>query len=100
MKCKCGHPRFDHVDSDQSVCLFNLDHDTKPMCPCNKFVTDDHMEPGSIQYVPAGPTRRDWFAGMALQGMCSVPGIINQPVSKFAKDVVEYADAMIKELDK
>jgi hypothetical protein len=46
-----------------------------------------------------GMSLRDWFAGMALQGMLACPesmGGINQ----FAECAYEYADAMLAEREK
>jgi len=44
-----------------------------------------------------GMTLRDWFAGMALQGM--VPGresMLAREYAIYAKDAYAYADAMIE----
>lgn len=42
-----------------------------------------------------GMSLRDWFAGMALQGLCAAPGTVNWDQRRHAKAAYEYADAMI-----
>ena len=53
-------------------------------------------------FYPAYPglTKREWFAGMALQGWRSVPDLSNVKSSKVAQWSVEDADALISELSK
>ena len=48
-----------------------------------------------------GLTKREYFAAMAMQGLCanSIAGSHNKP-SNLAIDAVMYADALLKELDK
>ena len=46
-----------------------------------------------------GLTKREHFAAMALQGMVSVCAYDEQVTSK-CRAAVEYADALLKELDK
>lgn len=45
-----------------------------------------------------GMTLRDWFAGMALQGLLS--DNINASHDDFAKHAFKYADAMLAEREK
>ena len=54
----------------------------------------------SIHPAVRGMSLRDWFAGMALQGLISVPenGAIHSPTD--AKTAFELADAMIEEHNK
>ncbi len=48
-----------------------------------------------------GMDLRDWFAGMALQGLCAFPGQLRdsrRPDAKLhARMAYEYADAMLAE---
>ena len=55
---------------------------------------------GKHDVLSRGMTLLDWFAGMALQGLISVPedGAIHPPTD--AKTAFELADAMIKERDR
>ena len=48
-----------------------------------------------------GLTKREYFAAMAMQGLCanSIAGSHNKP-SNLAIDAVIYADALLKELEK
>lgn len=43
-----------------------------------------------------GITQRDWFAGMALQGMATAAGFQGAPWDKLAQDAYAAADAMIR----
>lgn len=46
-----------------------------------------------------GLTKREYFAGLALQGLCSnLSG--NQFTEEIASDAVEFADALLKALEK
>lgn len=49
-----------------------------------------------LQYQEPGMTLRDWFAGMALQGLLADPSICGS-VEVFAKDAFALADAMMKQ---
>jgi hypothetical protein len=41
---------------------------------------------------------RDWFAGMALQGI--IPLALDADIQTCARDAYQYADAMLAERDK
>lgn len=41
-----------------------------------------------------GMTLRDWFAGMAMQGICANPEIVTTPAQR-ARLAFEVADAMV-----
>jgi hypothetical protein len=45
-----------------------------------------------------GLTKREYFAAMVMQGVVT-PGIPKELYSRFAKDAVQLADALIKELN-
>lgn len=72
----------------------------------------DLLPPGRIEYAPPGVSRRDWFAGMALQGLCSGDDskmntlMIEADAAKFTvRDLIanmarKQADALIGELDR
>jgi hypothetical protein len=46
------------------------------------------------------PTLRDWFAGLAMQGMLSEHSGIRYPTNELVKFSYEVADAMMKEKEK
>jgi len=66
-------------------------------------VDREHMEaPGyESRTVSDGMTLRQWYAGMALQGMlaaCAHPNALGyEPPASAAKTACEYADALIAE---
>lgn len=60
--------------------------DGGPAFPVKKWREEGHYEGLSI---------RDWFAGMALQGMVANPSIGSLETDQFASDAYLYADAMI-----
>ena len=61
----------------------------------NEMVFPQMKQVGNVAIAEGGLTKREWFAGMALQGMFSVNGGWDaQQMSSFA---YEYADAMLKE---
>ena len=67
------------------------------------YPTPDTYDPtnGQVFYGNDGLTKREYFAAMAMQGLCanSITGSHNKP-SNLAIDAVMYADALLKELDK
>lgn len=49
--------------------------------------------------IKSGLTRRELFAAMALQGLLARPGYATGlPPYRVAKDALEYADALLREL--
>jgi len=54
----------------------------------------------------AGLTKREWFAGIILQGMLAQPETGGVPsydydyVKELPKRAIEYADSLLKELNK
>ncbi len=52
--------------------------------------------------IPSGLTKREWFAGMALSGMCAAEthDHFYQNNETMANEAFNKADAMIKELEK
>ncbi len=75
--------------------------------PYKMLITgDDGQEITPVQFRWAGLTKREYFAAMALQGLCSTIGkdkaadetiMWAKPISKVAADI---ADALITELNK
>jgi len=53
---------------------------------------------GSDTYSVGGLTKRELISAMALQGLLASPH--RATTSEFAKGVIEYADALIAELEK
>jgi len=49
---------------------------------------------------PEGLTKREYFAAMAMQGLLADTKDIIYPITQVAKDAVNYADALIDELNK
>lgn len=47
-----------------------------------------------------GLTKREYFAGLALQALLSSPHLETDDYEIISKDAVGYADALLKELDK
>ena len=47
----------------------------------------------------SGLTKREYFAAMAIQGLCTHSGDYHTP-ENLASDAVMYADALLKELEK
>lgn len=54
-----------------------------------------------IAYSSPGLTKREYFAAMAMQGLCanSIPGGHHHPEAR-AKEAVQNADALLAELEK
>lgn len=52
--------------------------------------------PNNYDTIPKGLSKREWFAGMALQGICSHPET-RATEEAIAKSSFEIADAMIKQ---
>jgi hypothetical protein len=64
--------------------------ETKPNESINRILYIDN-------YTSEGLTKREYFAAMAMQGLLALGGVVYQsPV----KSAVEYADALIEELNK
>ncbi|MEX0595787.1 MAG: hypothetical protein WD512_04735 [Candidatus Paceibacterota bacterium] len=47
-----------------------------------------------------GLTKREYFAGLAMQAVISNPVVPNYTPEDSAKEALEYADALLKELEK
>jgi len=60
------------------------------------------LNDGTIDASRAGLTKREAFAMAAMQGMLANPYLMEilSDVDGIAKDAVEYADSLLKELDK
>jgi hypothetical protein len=55
--------------------------------------------PGKETHTYCGMTLRDWFAGMAMQGILSDPALM-YPANELAANAYSLADAMIQERSK
>ena len=54
---------------------------------------------GRVVGMEYGLTKREWFAGMALQGMLGDPER-NGTIETYALEAARFADALMKELNK
>jgi hypothetical protein len=70
-----------------------------PANPTIGWELTSHGDPVSItdQY---GLTKREYFAAIAMQGLLADTKDILYPIIQVAKDAVNYADALIEELNK
>lgn len=60
------------------------------------FPTDNAHQTGPHSYHAEGMTLRDWFAGMALQGLLLDPDSMGATEESNAEFAYKVADAMIK----
>ena len=66
----------------------------------SQFCTPVTLKDGTrFKGVSPGLTKREWFAGLAMQSICQDRTAIYD-VRSIAKGAVEYADALIEELNK
>lgn len=61
------------------------------------FVPDGHYN-SSMHF--EGLTKREWFAGMAMQSFVNLAKGTNATQKMIAEDSIKLADAILKELDK
>ena len=54
--------------------------------------------PITMSHVDYGLTKREWFAGLAMQGFCAIPENIHVEAYKVAGWAVSQADALLKAL--
>lgn len=59
------------------------------------------LRTGEHKWFEIGLTKREYFAVMAMQGICanSIPGEHHMP-KRVAQDAVEFADELLKQLEK
>ncbi|MEC9482552.1 MAG: hypothetical protein UMU75_04390 [Halomonas sp.] len=50
------------------------------------------------QEAPNGLTKREWFAGLAMQGFCAATDMEGVPVDDLAAEAVMQADALLEAL--
>ena len=79
-----------------------MDNANLPAMP----ICNDNGVPGVARHVLAnsepltvGLTKREYFATMAMQGLCAHSGDYHRP-EDLAHDAVMYADALLAELEK
>lgn len=70
----------------------------EPAMPCKIDDYDRHI--GNITRNVGGLTIRQHFAAMAMQGLCNKPIFTGTTPENLAKEAVQYADALITELNK
>ena len=59
---------------------------------------DVHHANGQLEYGHSGLTKREHFAGLAMQGMLTNPGDYSKP-EHVAHDAIMYADAILAALE-
>ena len=59
----------------------------------------EHLDRARVCHEWGGLTKREWFAGMALQGLLLFPES-TQMMGEVVRRSYEFADAMLKESDK
>ena len=57
-------------------------------------------EPILTEDIREGLTKREYFAGLAMQGLCTQPSSEFSTPEELAKYAVKAADALIKELER
>lgn len=67
----------------------------EPAFPVQSFT----IQNGEIVWGEPGLTKREWFAGMALQGLLANPGI-DSDQEGLPVEAVQYADALLAALEK
>ena len=67
--------------------------------PC---LSDNEEYPGQLKAYDTGLTKREYFAGLAMQGICANEYINDRyDTAKYlAKEAVGFADALLEELSK
>ena len=86
------------INLDKSfLCLFKDKSIT--YCDADFFKRSEYhiLTPSDIMPQPEERTLRDWFAGLALNGMLPSD---SEPLEILARDAYRYADAMLKERNK
>lgn len=67
--------------------------------PIVQEVQKEYTDGTSMDVTDYGLTKREWFAGMAMQGFCSNHQVAETAV-ELAKWAAGFADALIAELNK
>ncbi len=73
-----------------------------PATPPSVSNSDGVFEGSNSSGLGYGLTKREYFAGLAMQGMSSHPDFFScDPLfaERIAKDAVKFADALLKELE-
>ena len=82
-----------------------MENSEQPIYPISENEKDRLDANPNISY--KGLTKREYFAGLAMQGLISNPNIIkpsqenfNSELIIFQRVAIKYADALLKELEK
>lgn len=70
--------------------------------PINPIIRANGFEATQVgQNELSGLTKREYFAGLALQGLCanSIAGPHHEP-KNLVKEAIQYADELLKQLEK
>ena len=79
----------------------NAEKPIKPILNSNGFIThESHIKDSSL----IGLTKREYFAGLAMQAMISNPNIIrpkeiDEDFICFSERAIRYADELLKQLE-
>lgn len=93
---KCGKLLSASADSATLCCDCRRKTETTNT---RAFPCVPHDLVGRVVGMEYGLTKREWFAGMALQGMLGDSERVGLP-REYAETAVEFADALMKELNK
>jgi len=89
-------PDYSRVFAEKAVAMGKNDGGSAyPLAPVTDPETGQFCGPHS-----EGMSLRDWFAGMALQGLLSFPDSRPEYYHGYAESAYKYADAMIEARDK
>lgn len=69
--------------------------------PSEKLADGGHPMLDDVKVKTKGLTKREYFAGLAMQGLCSYNGTMNEHnVESTIRRSIEIADELLKQLEK
>lgn len=66
----------------------------------SKWTGTESAFPSEMEMYEDGLSKREYFAGLAMQGIVSVKDAHQQPIKDLAKFSVQFADALLEALEK